>query len=276
MTGKGKPGRAKAELCGLTWFYSGSLRSSHACQTHFPMSLWARNSLSLMEVIPCNLPAVVPNVNLAKKRRCIQSMFWLLISNILATLCRIPLGDDRCGDCRKTGEQPEVTIKFFLWSVTFWKMFRGQIFSCFCFVSISSLMEARPIAFFKTNYWLFLSLGWQNSQQRGTYWGSALIRLTVQRDRDCDGLNEIAPTHILRHLNTWSPVGSTVWGCLRDVALLEEVCHRDSPSGFKVTYCSQFNLISVILLVVQGSISEDTEEPPNQTTHGQKKRFIGE
>lgn len=169
MTGKSKGSRAKAELCGLTWFYSGSLRTSQTCQTPFPMSLWARKSPFLLEVIPCNLPAMVPNANLSKKRCCRQSMLWPLIANILATLYRIPLDDDRCGDCRKAREQPQVTIKFLLWSVTFWQIFRGQIFSCFCFASISSLMAARPITFFKTDYWLFFSLGWQNSQQRGTY-----------------------------------------------------------------------------------------------------------
>lgn len=50
----------------------------------------------------------------------------------------------------------------------------------------------------------------------------------------------------------------------------------NSPSGFKVAYCSHFNLISVILLVVQGSMNKDTEEPLNQTTHGQKEKYIGE
>lgn len=32
----------------------------------------------------------------------------------------------------------------------------------------------------------------------------------------------------------------------------------------------------MILLVVQGSMNEDTEEPLNQTTLGQKEKFIGE
>lgn len=102
--------------------------SSQTCQTPFPMWVWARKSPFLLEAIPCNLPAMVPNVNLTKKWCCRQSMFWPLIPNILATLSRIPLDDDRC---RKAREQLQVTIKFLLWSVTFWQIFRGQIFSCF-------------------------------------------------------------------------------------------------------------------------------------------------
>jgi hypothetical protein len=38
------------------------------------------------------------------------------------------------------------------------------------------------------------------------------------------GINEHVP-HRLGCLNTWSPVGSAVWGGLGETAFLEEVCY---------------------------------------------------
>lgn len=43
------------------------------------------------------------------------------------------------------------------------------------------------------------------------------------RDTHCSGLSEKG-THRLIYLNTWSPVGRSVWEGLGHIALLEEVC----------------------------------------------------
>lgn len=38
-----------------------------------------------------------------------------------------------------------------------------------------------------------------------------------------DGMGNVPPS--LQHLETWSPIGSTVWGSLDSKVFLEEVCH---------------------------------------------------
>jgi hypothetical protein len=57
--------------------------------------------------------------------------------------------------------------------------------------------------------------------------GSPEKKEGVNKDRNeetvCSDLHENVP-HRLRCLNTWSPVGGTVWIGLGGVALLEEVC----------------------------------------------------
>ena len=60
---------------------------------------------------------------------------------------------------------------------------------------------------------------------------------------ECGGLNETGP-HGVKCLNSWIPVGGTVWEGLGGVALFEEVCHWEWALKFPV--CSLY-----LLLVVQ-------------------------
>ena len=48
----------------------------------------------------------------------------------------------------------------------------------------------------------------------------------------CDSLNENGPQRLLS-LNTWPPVGGTVWEGLGHVALLEEVCQWGQALRFQ-------------------------------------------
>lgn len=50
--------------------------------------------------------------------------------------------------------------------------------------------------------------------------------------------------HILKHLNTWSPVGGAVWLSLGGVALPEEVCHW----GLMMRFQKSGNILSLTCL----------------------------
>lgn len=55
-------------------------------------------------------------------------------------------------------------------------------------------------------------------------------------------------SHRLTSLNTWSPIGDTIWGCLEANALLVEVCHWGR--GFEISKPCVFpNLLHVLLAV---------------------------